>query len=185
MSNFTKTIIAIFLGFFLMASPVLAARDTDSYDGNIFPIYAGNGSLVPPQTTIRKAISQKRTSVIIYYLDDSSTSKAFAPVVSALKLLWGGSIDLIPLTTDSLKNLSTKDPQDPSFYWHGNIPQVVVLDGEGNIMLDQEGQVPVNTINDAISAATGMSKPSFEITIKSFNEYSSEPEKEGYTKPRK
>ena len=38
------------LSFCLIVLPVQAARDTDSYDGNIFALYAGNGSLVPLQS---------------------------------------------------------------------------------------------------------------------------------------
>ena len=34
--------------FLLPLSPVQAARGTDSYDGNIFALYAGDGALVPP-----------------------------------------------------------------------------------------------------------------------------------------
>jgi len=32
------------------------SRDSDSYDGNIFPIYAGNGAIVPPQTTLQESL---------------------------------------------------------------------------------------------------------------------------------
>ncbi len=185
MINPIVKILSVCLAFLLLAAPLHAARDTDSYDGNIFPIYAGNGSLVPPSTTVAEALRKKRTSVIIFYLDDSSTSKAFAPVVSGLKLLWGSSIDLIPLTTDSLQNRPSTNPKEPSYYWHGKIPQVVVLDGSGKVELDEEGQVSIEKINKAISKATGLDEPSFSITIKSFNEYNSEPEKDGYTAPRK
>ena len=31
-------------------SAALAARDTNSYDGNIYALYAGNGSVVPPRS---------------------------------------------------------------------------------------------------------------------------------------
>ena len=134
-----------------MSSSALAARDTNSYDGNIFPIYAGNGSLVPPPSTLKSSLQKNRTSVIIYYLDDSATSKEFAPVVSGLKLLWGSSIDLIPLTTDQFQGNQSTNPNDESHYWRGNIPQVIVIDGEGNVVLDQEGQIPIETINKAIS----------------------------------
>ena len=82
--------------FLLFVNPVYSARDTDSYDGNIYPIYAGNGSLVPPQSTLSESLKNERTSVLVFYLDDSSTSKQFAPVVSGIKLLWSSSIDLIP-----------------------------------------------------------------------------------------
>ena len=177
-------ILSLTLVLFLSVFPAFAARDTNSYDGNIYPIYAGNGSLVPPQSSLAEALSKKRTSVIVFYLDDSFTSKSFAPVVSGIKLLWSSAVDLIPLTTDDFQGIEVKDPTNEAFYWHGNIPQVVVIDGDGNVILDEEGQVPIETINTAISEATGLNKPDFSVSIKSFNEYNSEPSKDGYTDPR-
>ena len=164
--------------------PVYGSRISDSYDGNIFPIYAGNGSLVPPQSTLSESLKNERTSVLVFYLDDSATSKQFAPVVSGIKLLWSSSVDLIPLSIDELDNDDKKSFIDPGYYWHGKIPQTVILDGKGNVLLDQEGQVSFDEINDAISKGTGLEKPDFDLTVKSFNEYNSEPSKEGYTRPR-
>ena len=175
---------SILILLILFVNPAYSARDTNSYDGNIFPIYAGNGSLVPPPSTLSESLKNKRTSVLVFYLDDSSTSKQFAPVVSGIKLLWSSSIDLIPLSIDEIDNDKKNAFNEPGYYWHGNIPQVVIIDGDGNILLDQEGQVPIEEINDAISEGTGLSKPDFDITIKSFNEYNSEPSKDGYNRPR-
>ena len=169
---------------FLYVNPVYSARDTNSYDGNIFPIYAGNGSLVPPPSTLSQSLKNERTSVLVFYLDDSSTSKEFAPVVSGIKLLWSSSVDLIPLSIDELDNDDQKTSNDPGFYWHGKIPQVVILDGKGNVLLDKEGQVSFDEINDAITKGTGLKKPDFDLTVKSFNEYNSEPSKDGYLRPR-
>ena len=184
MAHLLTAILSLCLTFFFLSTTVQAARETNSYDGNIFPIYAGNGSLVPPPNNLSNSLENKRTSVIIFYLDDSADSKAFAPVVSGLKLLWTSSIDLLPITTDEFQGIISNDFREESFYWRGNIPQVVVINGEGKVILDQDGQVPIETINDAISTATGLDKPSFSITIKTFNEYNSEPSKEGYTDPR-
>ena len=170
--------------FILSVNPVYSARDTDSYDGNIYPIYAGNGSLVPPPSTLSESLKNERVSVLVFYLDDSSTSKQFAPVVSGIKLLWSSSVDLIPLSIDELDNNDKKTFKDPGYYWHGKIPQTVILDGKGNILLDQEGQVSFDDINNAITKGTGLQKPDFNLTVKSFNEYNSEPSKEGYTRPR-
>ena len=170
--------------FILYVNPVSSARDTNSYDGNIFPIYAGNGSLVPPQSTLSESLKNERTSVLVFYLDDSSTSKEFAPVVSGIKLLWSSSVDLIPLSIDEIDNDEKKTFKDPGYYWHGKIPQLVILDGKGNVLLDKEGQVSFDEINDAITKSTGLIKPDFDLTVKSFNEYNSEPSKDGYTKPR-
>ena len=170
--------------FLIFVNPVYSARDTDSYDGNIYPIYAGNGSLVPPQSTLSESLKNERTSVLVFYLDDSSTSKQFAPVVSGIKLLWSSSVDLIPLSIDELDNDEQKTYKDPGYYWHGKIPQTVILDGKGNVLLDEEGQVSFDKLNDAITKATGLKKPDFDLEVKSFNEYNSEPSKEGYNKPR-
>ena len=182
-SIFTSFILLMFL-LFTSIQPLNAARDTNSFDGNIFPIYAGNGSLVPPASTISDSLQNKRTSVIFYYLDDSAVSKEFAPVISGLKLLWTSSIDIIPLTTDELQDIETKDRTNPAYYWHGNIPQVVVLNSEGEVLLDEEGQIPIETINNAISQGSGIKPPDFNISIKSFNEYNSDASKDGYNDPR-
>ena len=175
---------SLLIFFFLFVNPVYSARDTDSYDGNIYPIYAGNGSLVPPQSTLSESLKNERTSVLVFYLDDSSTSKQFAPVVSGIKLLWSSSVDLIPLSIDELDNDDPQTFRDPGYYWHGKIPQTVILDGKGNVLLDEEGQVSFDQINDAITKGTGLKKPDFDLEVKSFNEYNSEPSKEGYNKPR-
>ena len=174
----------LLITFSLFVNPVYSARDTNSYDGNIFPIYAGNGSLVPPQSTLSESLKNERTSVLVFYLDDSSTSKQFAPVVSGIKLLWSSSIDLIPISIDEIDNEETKTIKEAGYYWHGKIPQLVIIDGKGNVLLDKEGQVSFDDINEAITKGTGLKKPNFDLTVKSFNEYNSEPSKDGYTKPR-
>ena len=149
-------LLAVGLGF---GSAAEASLDNDRYDGNIFSLYAGNGSLVPPRSSLALALEQHRVAVVVYYLDDSSVSKRFAPVVSELQRLWGNSVELIPLVTDPLQNRPDQGPSDPAHYWHGHIPQVVVFSPEGRVLLDQEGQVPLDTINDAISEATGITIP--------------------------
>lgn len=83
-----RSIVAV-LSLMLLAMPAMAIRETDSYDGNIFALYAGNGSLVPPAVSLADSRLAGRTSVIVYYLDDSRTSKAFSPAVSELQRLWG------------------------------------------------------------------------------------------------
>ena len=97
--------------------------------------------------------------MIVYYLDDSAVSKRFAPVVSELQRLWGRSIDLLPLSTDPLQGRESLGARDPATYWSGTIPQVVVIDTDGRVVLDQNGQVPLVAINDAISASTGLPSP--------------------------
>ena len=166
--------IAVVLSLVVMVLPAQAIRETDSYDGNIFALYAGNGSLVPPAVTLADSQQAGRTSVIVYYLDDSRTSKAFSPSVSELQRLWGNSVDLLPLTTDALQGRANSDRTDPAHYWHGIVPQVVVIDAKGQVLLDEDGQVPLEKINSAISEATGIPAPQGQSMSLSFNELNTE-----------
>ena len=174
MARVLKAMLGLVLSLLLFVPTASAARDDDAYDGNIFALYAGNGSLVPPASTLAESQAAGRTSVLIFYLDDSRTSKAFAPAVSELQRLWGRSIDLMPLTTDALQDRIDRGVSDPAHYWHGRIPQVVVINGEGRLLLDEEGQVPLEAINLAISEATGLPAPEGVSTTLSFNELNTE-----------
>lgn len=156
----TRLALALLLVLALVAPPpARAALDNDTYDGNIYALYAGNGSLVPPRTSLAESLAQGRTSVVVYYLDDDASSKRFAPVVSELQRLWGNRIELIPLVTDPLQNRPDGGTSDPAHYWRGTTPQVVVLAGDGRVLLDAEGQVDLDAINGAVSEATGIELP--------------------------
>ncbi|MFM2158540.1 MAG: hypothetical protein RLZZ124_1014, partial [Cyanobacteriota bacterium] len=109
-----------------VAPAALAARDTNSYDGNIYALYAGNGSLVPPRSTLAEALAEHRPIVLGFYLDDSAASKQYAVVFNELQRLWGRTAELILLPTDPLQNRPGQGAGDPATYWHGEIPQVVV-----------------------------------------------------------
>ena len=159
MASLLKFLFAFSLAMVLWANPAGAIRDNDSYDGNIYALYAGNGSLVPPATTLEDSLKSGRTAVIVYYLDDSAVSKRFAPVVSELQRIWMRSIDLMPLSTDPIQNRNSTLSTDPATYWRGTIPQVVVIGPDGRVVFDQDGQVPLQQINEAISAATGLDAP--------------------------
>lgn len=158
------------------ATPAWAGLDDDRYDGNIFALYAGNGSLVPPRSTLAEARADGRVAVVIYYLDDSSVSKRFAPVVSELQRQWGNSIELIPLVTDPLQNRRAEGPDDPASYWKGTIPQVVVFDRGGKVVFDASGAVGSAAINDAVSRATGLplAPGAPALATESFNELNAE-----------
>ena len=153
---------------------VNASRDTNSYDGNIFPIYAGNGSIVPPHTNLQESLKNKRISVLFFYLDDSSDSKAMAPVISGLDLLWRNNIDIIALTTDELQNKEdANNPIEPNFYWNGLIPQTIILDGNGEVKFDNNGYVNIELLNKVIQELTGTEINDSSFSIESFNEYNS------------
>ena len=164
----------LILLIFFVSYPANASRDTNSYDGNIFPIYAGNGAIVPPQTTIEESLKNGRVSVLFFYLDDSSDSKAMAPVISGLDLIWRNNIDLIAFTTDELQSdKSESNPNQPNFYWNGLIPQTIILNSKGEVKFDKNGMVNIDDLNKIIGEIKGIDINETTFSIESFNEYNS------------
>ena len=164
----------LILIIFFTSYPANASRDTNSYDGNIFPIYAGNGAIVPPQTTLEESLKNGRVSVLFFYLDDSSDSKAMAPIISGLDLIWRNNIDLIALTTDELQSESSKtDSNLPNYYWNGLIPQTIILDSTGEVKFDKNGLVNIDDLNKIIGELKGIDINETSFSVESFNEYNS------------
>ena len=164
--------------------PAYGSRISDSYDGNIFPIYAGNGSLVPAQTSLKESIQNKRVSILFFYLDDSADSKALAPVIAGLDLIWKNNVDIIPLTTDELQNKDFTDPLDEGFYWNGLIPQTIILDEKGSVKFDKNGLIDLSEVNKVISEIKGIKLEDSSFTVESFNEYNSQISKKPNTKSK-
>ena len=151
--------------------PANASRITDSYDGNIFPIYAGNGSIVPPQTTLSDSLKSRRVSVLFFYLDDSSASKALAPVISGLDLIWRNNIDIIALTTDEIQGKENLNSREANYYWNGLIPQTIVINKEGEKVFDQNGLIDIDEVNNVISESTGIAFDDSSFSVESFSSF--------------
>ncbi len=159
---------------FLSPYKVNASRNTNSYDGNIFPIYAGNGAIVPPQTTLQESLKNKRVAVLFFYLDDSSDSKAMAPIISGLDLIWRNNIDIIALTTDELQDKEKSElPNEPNYYWDGLIPQTIIINSEGEVVYDQNGMIDIDDLNNVIGEIKGIDLNDTTFSLESFNEYNS------------
>ena len=164
----------LILLIFLSPYKANASRDSNSYDGNIFPIYAGNGAIVPPQTTLQESLKNKRVTVLFFYLDDSSDSKAMAPIISGLDLIWRNNIDIIALTTDELQNKEKSDRlNEPNYYWNGLIPQTIIFNRDGEVKYDKNGMINIDELNDVIAELKGIDFKDMEFSVESFNEYNS------------
>ena len=179
LQRFTALVLGLLAALSLVgggASPAQAARDTNSYDGNIYALYAGNGSLVPPRSTLAEAMADHRTIVLGFFLDDSAASKQYAVVFNELQRLWVRTAELILLPTDPLQNRKGDGPTDPATYWKGVIPQVVVFNADAKPVFNETGPVSIDAINEALSQATGL-RPQGDVTFslnREVNELNSE-----------
>jgi len=136
-------------GLLVAAPPALADIDDDGYDGNIFALYGGNGSLVPPKVTLPEAIERDTPTLLVYYLNDSRDCKQYSQVVSRLQRYYGRAAYFIPINVDSIPPQAEYTPQDPGYYYRGRVPQTVLLDGDNQIAFDRQGQVPFEVADAA------------------------------------
>ena len=156
-------------------SPALASINDDRYEGNIFILFAGNGSLVPPRIGLAESLKREMPAIMVFYIDDSSDCKQFSGLVSRLQEYYGRAASIIPVTVDSFAK-SEYTPEEPGYYYEGVVPQTVILDGSGKVVYNGKGQVPYEEIDDALREVFDLLPREESVTLKrrSFNEFNSE-----------
>lgn len=160
----------------LGSAPAWAGLDDDIYDGNIFALYAGNGSIVPPKFTLAQALAQDKPALLFFYVDDSSDSKRFSSVVSQLQAPYGRAANFVAIAADSIAEKDRYEPNEPGYYFKGAVPQTVVFDEADNVVLDEVGQVPYETIDDKLREVFNLlpRSESVELRRRPVNEVNSE-----------
>ncbi|MBD2438675.1 thylakoid membrane photosystem I accumulation factor [Nostoc sp. FACHB-110] len=156
--------------------PAFAGINDDNYDGNMFVVYAGNGSLVPPRQTLAQTLAEHKPTFLAFYVDDSSDCKKYAIVISRVQEFYGRAAEIIPVDVDTIPVKEKYDPTEPGYYYTGAVPQVVVLNQSGQVMLNKKGQVPFEEIDDKFREVFDLlpRSESVELKRRSFNEFSSE-----------
>lgn len=137
------------LGWGGMPSAIAGLTD-DHYDGNIFPLYAGNGSLVPPRMSLEQSLAQGRPTLLVIYVDDSTDCKQFSSVISQLQAPYGRVASFIPIMADSIRVKDHYEPTEPGYYFKGQVPQTVVFDSQGKVMFNQTGMTSYEAIDDVM-----------------------------------
>lgn len=157
-------------------TPALAEINDDRYDGNIYIVYAGNGSLVPPRLNLKETLQREMPAVLVFYVDDSSDCKQFSIVVSRIQEFYGRAASIIPVSVDSLQAKSNYAAKEPGYYYSGVVPQTVILNGQGEKVYEAKGQVPYEQIDDQLREVFNLlpRSESKELKRRSFNEYNSE-----------
>lgn len=144
-----------------ITSPAHATLHDDHYDGNIFALYGGNGSLVPPRVTLMQSFDLKRPALLAFYLDDSFDCKLYTPLLNQVQAFYGREVSIIPVIADSLDLESpTHKFTEEAYYYRGVVPQTVLVDPSGKVWFDQEGKPSFEVVDVAIRQALGLPAPS-------------------------
>ncbi|MEL6814822.1 MAG: thylakoid membrane photosystem I accumulation factor [Cyanobacteria bacterium J06598_3] len=134
----------------LGSAPALAELNDDNYDGNIFALYAGNGSIVPPRFNLAQSFKQDKPTLLFFYVDDSRDSKRFSSVVSQLQAPYGREANFVAIAADSVPVKDTYETNEAGYYFKGAVPQTVLFDRDNTLIFNEVGQVPYETIDDKL-----------------------------------
>ncbi len=161
------SVVALVSCLLLLGTPsALASLNDDRFDGNIFALYAGNGSLVPPLVTLAESIKREKPALLVFYLDDSSDCKQYATVISRLQAPYGRAASFIPINIDSLPMKSKYEPTEPGYYYEGLVPQTLIFDQKGKVVLNETGQVTYEQIDDVFRNVFDLLPRSESIELK-------------------
>jgi hypothetical protein len=178
-----KVLLSIFLTVILAGSlwwgtmaPAEASLDDDRLDGNIFVVYAGNGSLVPAKLSLAQSLAGETPTVLVYYLDDSRDAKQFAFVVSRVQEFYGRAANIIPISVDKIPAKNVYQPNEEGYYYKGYVPQTVIFDQTGKVVFDDKGLVPYEKLDDALRKVFSLvpRSQSSKLQQRTFNEFNSE-----------
>ncbi len=134
-----------------LPAPALAGLDDDRYDGSIFPLYAGNGSLIPPRATLAQSLSRPdRPTVLGFYIDDSQDCKRYAATLTQIDAFYGRAADLIYISADAIPPQATYEPTEPGYYYKGFVPQTIIFDKDGDVVLNELGSIPFEDVDDTL-----------------------------------
>lgn len=170
-------LIALCASLWIFGSSVaLAGIDDDRFDGNIFVVYAGNGSLVPPKISLAESLKREMPAIVVYYLDDSRDCKQYTAVVSRLQEFYGRAASIIPVSVDAIAVKDSYQPNEVGYYYDGIVPQTVILDQQGKVVFNDKGQVKYEVMDDVLRKVFDLlpRSQSLELKRRSFNEFNSE-----------
>lgn len=173
---FSRSLIICLLASLCFTAPASAGIQDDNYDGSIFVVYAGNGSLMPPRVTLAKALAEHKPVFLTFFVDDSRDCKEYALVVSQVQEFYGRAAEIIPIDVDAIAPEDKYAPNQPGYYYSGQVPQVVAFNQDGKVVLNKSGQVPYEEIDDRFREVFDLlpRDESVELKRRSFNEFNSE-----------
>ncbi|WP_322505608.1 thylakoid membrane photosystem I accumulation factor [Chroococcidiopsis cubana] len=173
----TKLLLLFVVFSYCLGIPsALAGINDDNYEGT-FCVVWWKCLTSTTKTTLEKSMAASdRATLLVLYLDDCSDCKQYASAVSRMQAFYGRATDIIPVNVDTILPELTYKPTEPGYYYKGAVPQVIVFDKAGKVVLNETGQVPYERVDDTLREVFDLlpRTESSELKRRSFNEFSSE-----------
>lgn len=173
--SFIICLLVTLISFTTCWTPAWATINDDRYEGNIFVLFGGNGSLVPPRMDLPTSLKRKKPAILVFYVDDSSDCKQFSGLVTRIQEFYGKAASIIPVSVDSFVDQEQYSSDEPAYYYSGVVPETVILDQQGKVVYDGKGQVPYEEIDDVLREVFDLLPREESVVLKrrSFNEFNS------------
>ena len=143
-----------------------AGLNDDRFDGNIFALYAGNGSLVPPKVSLEATMKQRKPAMLMFYVDDSKDCKQYSSVISQLQAFYGRAANFIPVNVDAIAPQASDSPSNPGHYYDGFVPKTVIIDRDGKVAYSATGKVPFEEVDEAFRSVFNLLPRSESVELK-------------------
>jgi hypothetical protein len=147
-------------------SPAIAGLTDNRYDGDIFALYASNGSLVPPKYTLEQALKREKPVLLVLYVDDSSDCKQYSTIVSQLQAFYGRAADFLAVRVDALPPKDKPTKTDEWYYYKGVVPQTVLFDAKGKPILNESGSLKFEQVDDVFREVFDLLPRSQSVELK-------------------
>lgn len=177
---FSRWLLTLVVGLsclLLLGMPSASAGiNDDNFDGNIFVLYGGNGSLVPPRVSLADSLKRHKPALLVFYVDDSNDCKKYTTVVSRLQAFYGRAADLLPINVDTIPEKPAYKPTEVAYYYKGVVPQTVLLNQKGEIVLNEKGYVSFERVDDVFREVFDLlpRSESVELKRRPVNEFNTE-----------
>lgn len=158
------SLICVLVVVVAIALPAHATLKDDHYDGSIFALYGGNGSIVPPKVSLARSLSLGKPALLAFYVDDSYDCKLYTPLLNDMQALYGKAVSIIPISVDSF-NITNQNyqPTEEPYYYRGFVPQTVLISAEGKVLFDREGKPEFDDLEAVIKQIPGLPSPDPKI----------------------
>jgi hypothetical protein len=172
-SQLALSLLVLIASFAIWTMPVSATINDDRFEGSVYVLFGGNGSLVPPRMDLPTSLKREKPAILVFCVDDSSDCKQFSIEVTRLQEFYGRAASIIPVSVDSFIDQDKYSPSEPAYYYHGLVPETVILDQKGKVVYDGTGQVAYEEMDDVLREVFDL-LPRSESTVlkrRSFNEF--------------
>jgi hypothetical protein len=172
-SQLALSLLVVIASFAIWTVPVSATINDDRYEGSVYVLFGGNGSLVPPRMDLPTSLKREKPAILVFCVDDSRDCKQFSIEVTRLQEFYGRAASIIPVSVDSFIDQDKYSPSEPAYYYHGLVPETVILDQKGKVVYDGTGQVAYEEMDDVLRKVFDL-LPRSESTVlkrRSFNEF--------------